>query len=130
MTCFQLFFGKLYAEYAIKWVFLAALLIFEVGSVVSGAAPSSLALILGRAISGIGGAGLISGALIVCAYMLRRAQQLEVLTMSVPDDCAECALAKPAKVHWRHGRNERHCAGYWAYHWRFVAQIPRLKPTC
>ncbi|KAM0258570.1 hypothetical protein ACHAQJ_003741 [Trichoderma viride] len=32
--CFQLFFGKLYAEFHIKWVFLSALLIFEVGSVI------------------------------------------------------------------------------------------------
>ncbi|KAL9477340.1 hypothetical protein ACSS6W_007181 [Trichoderma asperelloides] len=32
--CFQLFFGKLYAEFHIKWVFLGALLIFEVGSII------------------------------------------------------------------------------------------------
>nr|XP_036581194.1 major facilitator superfamily transporter [Colletotrichum truncatum]KAF6789462.1 major facilitator superfamily transporter [Colletotrichum truncatum] len=62
---FQLFFGKIYSEYSIKWIFLIALAIFEVGSVICAAAPNSAALIIGRAISGVGAAGLMSGALIV-----------------------------------------------------------------
>ncbi|KAL0769055.1 hypothetical protein CaCOL14_008363 [Colletotrichum acutatum] len=65
MCSFQLFFGKLYAEFNAKWVFLVALFIFEVGSVVCAVAPSSVVLIVGRAISGVGAAGLMSGALIV-----------------------------------------------------------------
>lgn len=65
MCSFQLFFGKLYAEFNAKWVFLAALFIFEVGSIVCAVAPSSVVLIVGRAISGVGAAGLMSGALIV-----------------------------------------------------------------
>jgi MFS family permease len=35
---------------------------FEVGSVVCGAAPSSTVLIVGRALAGIGAAGLFTGA--------------------------------------------------------------------
>jgi hypothetical protein len=46
-SAFQLFYGKLYANVSIKTVFLAALLIFEVGSVVCGTASSSQALIIG-----------------------------------------------------------------------------------
>ncbi|KAK2734115.1 major facilitator superfamily transporter [Colletotrichum kahawae] len=65
--CFQLMFGKLFAELRVTWVFLAALGIFEVGSVVCGAAPNSLALIIGRAISGIGCAGMLSGVFIIIA---------------------------------------------------------------
>lgn len=65
MCCFQLLFGKLYAYVSIKWVFLVALAIFEIGSVVCAAAPSSTALIIGRAVAGIGAAGLLSGGLIV-----------------------------------------------------------------
>lgn len=65
-TCaFQLLFGKLYTRVSIKWAFVASLLIFEVGSVICGAAPNSVALILGRAIAGIGCAGVTAGALIV-----------------------------------------------------------------
>ncbi|KAI8957488.1 major facilitator superfamily domain-containing protein [Daldinia sp. FL1419] len=65
--CFQLMFGKLYVEYQISWVFLAALGLFETGSLVSGCAPNSLALIIGRAIQGIGCAGVLSGALTILA---------------------------------------------------------------
>ncbi|KAE9578289.1 Efflux pump [Colletotrichum fructicola] len=65
--CFQLMFGKLFAELRVTWVFLAALGIFEVGSIVCGAAPNSLALIIGRAISGIGCAGMLSGVFIIIA---------------------------------------------------------------
>ncbi|GJC86355.1 efflux pump aflT [Colletotrichum liriopes] len=43
-TCaFQLLFGKFYAFFRIKHVFLVSVLLFEVGSAVCGAAPSSAA---------------------------------------------------------------------------------------
>ena len=85
LTCcaFQLFFGKLYTFFSIKYVYLAAIITFEVGSgkhitstwthservlnvtlVICGAAPTSVALIIGRAIAGVGGAGIFSGALV------------------------------------------------------------------
>jgi len=62
---FQLMFGKMYAEFSIKWIFLTSLLLFEVGSVLCAAAPNSVALILGRAIAGLGSGGISSGALVV-----------------------------------------------------------------
>ncbi|KAI1614547.1 DNA repair protein RAD50 [Exophiala viscosa] len=68
-TCaLQLFFGKLYTFYSIKYVYLTSIAIFEVGSAVCGAAPSSKALIVGRAIAGIGSAGIFSGAMVIIAY--------------------------------------------------------------
>jgi EmrB/QacA subfamily drug resistance transporter len=68
-TCaLQLFFGRIYTFYPIKTVFLISIFIFEVGSAVCGAAPSSVALIVGRAIAGIGSAGIFSGALVIIAY--------------------------------------------------------------
>lgn len=67
-TCaFQLFFGKLYTFFSIKWVYLAAIVVFEVGSAVCGAAPNSTALILGRAVAGLGSAGIFSGAILIIA---------------------------------------------------------------
>ena len=68
-TCaFQLMFGKFYTYFSIKWVYLTAIFIFEIGSVVCGAAPTSVALIIGRAVAGIGSAGIFSGALVIIAY--------------------------------------------------------------
>ncbi|KAK0715091.1 major facilitator superfamily domain-containing protein [Lasiosphaeris hirsuta] len=66
--CFQLMYGKLYAEFSIKWLFLIALAIFEIGSIVCATAPNSTALILGRAIAGLGSAGLLTGSLVILAH--------------------------------------------------------------
>ncbi|KAK2060598.1 major facilitator superfamily transporter [Colletotrichum caudatum] len=68
-TCaFQLLFGKLYAFFPIKNVFLSSVILFEVGSAVCGAAPSSPAFIAGRAIAGVGGAGIIAGTIVVMVH--------------------------------------------------------------
>ncbi|KAM0424571.1 hypothetical protein ACHAPT_010290 [Fusarium lateritium] len=64
---FQLPFGKLFRFFSLKWTFLAALLIFEIGSVLCAAAQSSDMLIVGRTIAGIGCAGISSGGLIIIA---------------------------------------------------------------
>ncbi|KAE8385182.1 major facilitator superfamily transporter [Aspergillus alliaceus] len=49
-------------------VFLFSVLVFEAGSAVCGAAPTSAVLILGRAIAGAGSAGIYSGALVMLAH--------------------------------------------------------------
>ena len=61
VSAFQLFFGRLYSIFSIKWTFLGALGVFELGSLICGVAPNSTALIVGRAIAGMGSAGLFSG---------------------------------------------------------------------
>ncbi|PVH78006.1 MFS general substrate transporter [Cadophora sp. DSE1049] len=67
-TCaFQLPFGRAYTLFNTKFVFLAAIAIFEVGSVVCGATPNSVGLIVGRAVAGIGGGGIFSGCFIIIA---------------------------------------------------------------
>ncbi|KAL1895631.1 hypothetical protein Sste5346_005100 [Sporothrix stenoceras] len=67
LTCcsFQLLYGKIYTFFPIKWVFLFSILLFEVGSTVCGAAPTSAGFIVGRAVAGVGAAGIFAGA-IVC----------------------------------------------------------------
>ncbi|KAK1995901.1 major facilitator superfamily transporter [Colletotrichum falcatum] len=68
-TCaFQLLFGKLYASFPIKAVFLSSVVLFEVGSAVCGAAPSSAAFIAGRAVAGVGGAGIVAGTIVVMVH--------------------------------------------------------------
>jgi MFS family permease len=61
---FLLVFGKLYTFLNVKATFITALVLFEVGSAICGAAPSSIAFIIGRAIAGLGAGGVQSG--VVC----------------------------------------------------------------
>jgi MFS family permease len=65
---FQLFWGKLYTFYTVKWVYLAALFLFELGSLICAVAPSSMALIIGRAIAGIGAGGVTNGSFLLIAH--------------------------------------------------------------
>ena len=57
--------GKVYRYYPAKPVFLVGITIFEIGSVICGAAPNSTALIIGRAVAGMGGSGLFSGVMVI-----------------------------------------------------------------
>ncbi|KAK9797632.1 putative Major facilitator superfamily (MFS) profile domain-containing protein [Seiridium cardinale] len=69
MTCaFQLLFGKIYSFYSIKNTFMGSVFFFEIGSAVCGAAPTSAVFIVGRAIGGLGGAGIISGVVIIIVH--------------------------------------------------------------
>ncbi|KAF2655665.1 putative aflatoxin efflux pump [Lophiostoma macrostomum CBS 122681] len=65
LSSFQLPWGKVYTFYNPKLVFLVAIFLFELGSTVCGAAPSSVAFIVGRAIAGLGAAGIMNGAIII-----------------------------------------------------------------
>lgn len=70
MCGLQLFFGRVYTFYNVKYVYLTSIFIFEVGSAICGAAPSSSVFIFGRAISGVGAAGIMSGAIPIFMYVL------------------------------------------------------------
>ncbi len=61
-------YGKLYAEFSIKWIFISALGIFEIGSIISAVSPNSITLIIGRAVSGLGSAGVFTGAFTVSTW--------------------------------------------------------------
>lgn len=41
---------------------------FELGSLICGVAPNSLALIIGRAIQGLGSAGILTGSFVVVSH--------------------------------------------------------------
>lgn len=64
----QLLYGRIYKFYSTKWVFLSAIGLFEIGSLVCGTAPNSKALIIGRAISGLGAAGILSGGMNILLF--------------------------------------------------------------
>ncbi|OQD61878.1 hypothetical protein PENPOL_c014G01459 [Penicillium polonicum] len=61
--------GKLFKYVNVKWVYLSAVGIFLVGSIVAAAAPNSVSVIIGRAIQGLGASGVLGGTLIVINYI-------------------------------------------------------------
>jgi MFS family permease len=57
--------GRIYQFYSTKWCFLISLVIFEAGSALCGAAPSSITFIIGRAIAGLASAGIFTGSMTI-----------------------------------------------------------------
>ena len=57
----NLVWGKVFGQFNAKWTYIFCVFLFEVGSAVCGAAPSIDALIIGRAICGVGGSGMYVG---------------------------------------------------------------------
>ncbi|KAI7053533.1 MFS general substrate transporter, partial [Hortaea werneckii] len=74
-SCFQLLFGRIYTFYTPKYVFLILIGLFEVGSAICGAAPNSVAFIVGRAIAGMGSAGITSGGIILMLSIIPLAKR-------------------------------------------------------
>lgn len=65
---FQSTWGKVFKYFPLKISFLIAICIFELGSLICGVAPNSTALIVGRAIAGVGAAGIGAGAYTIVAF--------------------------------------------------------------
>jgi MFS family permease len=63
-------FGKVYTHFNARITFLATLLVFEIGSVICASAPNSITLIVGRAVAGIGAAGIQCGCLTLYAQIV------------------------------------------------------------
>lgn len=61
----QLLYGRIYKFYNMKFIFLGTVVLFEIGSAICGAAPSSGAFIAGRAIAGLASAGIFSGCMLI-----------------------------------------------------------------
>ncbi|KAL7929789.1 MFS general substrate transporter [Trichoderma chlorosporum] len=61
----QLFYGKIYLFHPAKIVFSTVVFIFAVGSLICALAPNSNSFIVGRAISGLGSAGILAGTNII-----------------------------------------------------------------
>ena len=65
---FHAAWGKAFKYFDIKWTFILGLLIFEVGSLICGVAPNSKTLVVGRAIAGVGAAGISVGGTSIIAF--------------------------------------------------------------
>lgn len=58
-----------------KWSYLIALGLFELGSLICGVAPDSITLIIGRAIAGLGSAGILTGSFVVVSHAVPLAKR-------------------------------------------------------
>ncbi|KAI9880358.1 MAG: hypothetical protein M1830_003969 [Pleopsidium flavum] len=67
-TSLQPSFGKIYTYFNVKWTYIIALLIFELGSILCAAAKNSVMLIVGRAVAGAGAAALFSGGMTIVGF--------------------------------------------------------------
>lgn len=68
VAAFQPTWGKTFKYFDLKLAYLVSIFIFEVGSLICGVAQSSTTLIVGRAVAGVGGAGLASGGYTIIAF--------------------------------------------------------------
>jgi len=67
-SAFQPLYGRVFQLFNIKWSYLSSLAMFELGSLVCGAAPNSTILIIGRALAGLGSAGILTGSFVVISH--------------------------------------------------------------
>ena len=63
LMAFQPAFGQLCTIFPVKNIYLASIVVFEAGSAISASAPTAVAFIVGRLISGAAGGGLWCGTL-------------------------------------------------------------------
>lgn len=70
LSSFQLVYGKLYSLFSIKLIYIGAIALFEIGSLICTTAPNSTALIFGRAIAGLGASGIFSGGILITTKVL------------------------------------------------------------
>ncbi|KAI8942372.1 hypothetical protein NX059_000447 [Plenodomus lindquistii] len=60
--------GKAFKYFDIRWTFVLTLFIFEIGSLICALAPNSNTLVVGRAIAGVGAAGISVGGTSIVAF--------------------------------------------------------------
>ncbi|KAF2203663.1 MFS general substrate transporter [Delitschia confertaspora ATCC 74209] len=65
LCTFQLLWGRLYTHHAPFPTFFTSIFLFELGSLICAISPTSAVFILGRAIAGIGSAGISNGSIVL-----------------------------------------------------------------
>lgn len=68
---FQSAWGKFYQYFPLKTYFIVAMAVFEAGSLVCALAKTPTTLIVGRAIAGVGGAGIATGSFTIIGFTTR-----------------------------------------------------------
>ena len=75
VASFQSTWGKAYKYFWLKPTFMVSIGIFEIGSLICAVAQNSTTLIVGRAVAGMGGAGIASGAYTIIAFAVPPVQR-------------------------------------------------------
>ncbi|CAJ2510220.1 Uu.00g061200.m01.CDS01 [Anthostomella pinea] len=70
LCAFQFFFGKLYKIFSVKRVMLASVRIFLLGSLLCAATATSKMFVFGRAVAGLGCAGILAGCFTLLVQIL------------------------------------------------------------
>ncbi|KAJ4481144.1 major facilitator superfamily domain-containing protein [Lentinula aciculospora] len=65
MTPLQPILGKVYNMFNTKYVYILAIIIFEVGSIIGASAPQSSVLVIGRAVAGVGATTVFAGGMAI-----------------------------------------------------------------
>ena len=60
--------GKLFKYFPLKTSFIGSIVVFGVGSLICAVAQNSNTFVVGRAIAGMGGAGVATGAFVIVAF--------------------------------------------------------------
>ncbi|KAI1616462.1 major facilitator superfamily domain-containing protein [Exophiala viscosa] len=76
---FQSTWGKAFKYFPLKSFFIAAIAIFELGSLLCGVAQDPTMLIVGRAIAGFGGAGATTGAFTMIGFIVEPRMRPQVI---------------------------------------------------
>ncbi|CAK7217353.1 hypothetical protein SCUCBS95973_003120 [Sporothrix curviconia] len=98
--------GKIFAIFPLKSTFIGFILVFELGNLIAGVATSSPMLIVGRAITGIGGSGLVTGAMVIITS-IRPLEKRPMLIGTVMGTVAVGQVAGPliggalSQISWR-----------------------------
>ena len=63
--------GKLYKYFSGHWVYLGNVIVALIGSLIAAPAPNSVVLIVGRAVQGVGVAGVLGGSVLMITYVAK-----------------------------------------------------------
>lgn len=105
-----------------KWTFLSLFFSFEVGPAISGAATSSEMLIVGRFITGIGAAGIMSKAMLIVATVVT--VRLRALYTGIMSANFSIALICGPLLG---GAFTQHVSWHWVFYIRSVLPDGRLR---
>jgi MFS family permease len=72
---FQLMWGRLYTFNIVKWIYMIALFLFKLGSLICAVSLSSITLIIGRVIASISTGSVSNGSFLLIAYCVPPCQQ-------------------------------------------------------
>ena len=107
----QPFAGKLYTLFPKKLVYMLSLALFEVGSLICALAPTSNALVAGRAVAGCGASGVSAGSFILLTTIIPL-QKRAIYTATMSSTFAIASVVGPVIA----GAFTQHISWRWCFY--------------